>query len=166
MTNKNPFRAAQSRKWTKSVLLVPLLVAAFLHGGMEAIAHSKAHGIVKERMDLMATFGDAMKPLAAMFKKQQPFDPDLVARNAAAIGARTATIGRLFPHGSMDKPSKALASIWQDWSTFEQLAAQLGAASIQLAQAAQQADFKDARRKFVQVAKTCTACHTKFRVPK
>lgn len=166
MTNGNPSKATQRREWSKITLFVSLLVAASLHGGVEAIAHSKAEGVVKERMELMVTFGDAMKPLSAMFKKQQPYDPDLVARNAAAIGARTAVIGTLFPHGSMDEPSKALASIWEDWSTFEQLAAQLGAASAQLARAAKQADFKEARRQFARVAKACTACHTKFRVPK
>lgn len=166
MIDRNLFRVARSSKRSLSVLVVPLLLAAFLYGGMEAAAHSKASGIVKERMDLMVTFGDAMKPMAAMFKKQQPYDPDLVAQNAASIGARTAIIGRLFPHGSLDKPSKALASIWEDWSTFEQLATQLGAQSAQLAQAAQRASFKQARREFARVAKTCTACHTKFRVPK
>lgn len=166
MTNKSSFRTARLWNWSKFLLFVPLLLAALLNVGIEADAHSKAHGIVKERMDLMISFGDAIKPLAAMFKKQQPYDPNLVARNAAAIGARTAVIGRLFPHGSMDKPSKALASIWEDWSTFEQLAAELGAASALLAQAAQQADFKEARREFVRVAKICTSCHTKFRVPK
>jgi len=166
MTNKSSFRVARLPKRPKFLLVVPLLLLALLHGGLEAAAHSKALGIVKQRMDLMTTLGDAMKPLAAMFKKQQPYDADLVAKNAAVIGARTALIGGLFPHGSLDKPSKALASIWEDWPAFEQLAAELGAASAQLAQAAQQDGYKDVRRKFVRVAKACTACHTKFRVPK
>lgn len=165
MAIESSFRGARSRKWSRVVILVPWLIVAFLDGGMEAVAHSKAQGIVKERMDLMVRFGDAMKPLAAMFKKQRPYDPDLVARNAAVIGARTAVITGLFPHGSMDEPTKALASIWEDWPAFEQLATQLGAASAQLAQAAKKADFKEARREFARVAKTCTACHTKFRVP-
>ena len=159
------FRDARSWKGAKSLLLVPLLMFAFLDGDLEAVAHSKARGVVKERMDLMVTLGDAMKPLAAMFKKQQPYDPELVAKNAAAMGARTAVIAGLFPHGSMDKPTKALPSIWEDWPAFEQLATQLGAATAQLAQAAKDADFKAARRKFARVAKTCTACHSKFRVP-
>jgi len=160
------FRGTRPRKWSTLVLVVPLLFAAFPEGGMDAVAHSKAQGVVKERMDLMVKFGDAMKPLAAMFKKQQPYDPNLVARNAAVIGARTAVIAGLFPHGSMDEPTKALASIWKDWPAFEQLATQLGAASAQLAQAAKQANFKEARREFARVAKICTACHTKYRVPK
>lgn len=165
MKTENPNSTSPARSPLKAMCLVTALIIAALWGDFDAGAHSGARGIVKERMELMDTIGDSMKILSAMFKRQAPYDPSLVARHSAAIGARARSIASLFPHGSVDHPSRALPSIWEDWAEFDQLARQLGAESAKLARMAKDTDMKGTRRQFVRLAKSCTACHKSFRKP-
>ena len=117
-------------------LTVALLAFGFaLPGGL--LAHTGATGIVKERMELMKSVGAAMKTLAKMFKGEEPYDADAVRKAATQIqGHGGETMTKLFPEGSLDKPTEALPTIWEDWERFELLAAQLVDYSGALAKAA------------------------------
>lgn len=159
---------AQISKVTGALRLAILLPALVLLANQvpphRAAAHSGATGVVKERMALMSSLGEAMKAMAAMFKKQIPYDSAALARHAATISQGTDAMTGLFPHGSIDKPSKALPAIWDDWPAFEQLTRELNSASARLAEIAPDAGPRQARRQFAQVAHTCSACHERFRI--
>lgn len=165
MNKKIPSSPGSARRPAKALCLVVSVIGAVVWGGFDAGAHSGARGIVKERMTLMDTIGDSMKILAAMYKRQAPYDPALVARHSASISARARSISGLFPQGSSDHPSRALPAIWQDWPEFDQLARQLGTDSAELARMAESSDLKATRRQFARVARSCTGCHKKFRKP-
>ena len=97
---------------------------SFIH--FETAAHSEATGVVKERMELMKTIGDATKSLADMMKGSVPYDADQVRDLAKIIedhGGETLT-GK-FPKDSLDHPSEAVPDIWTEWDTFSRLADQM-----------------------------------------
>lgn len=88
-------------------------------------------------MDLMKGIGDAMKTLTRMFRGETAYDAERVREAANAINERAGEhITKLFPDGSLQKPTEALPTVWQDWPTFEQYAADLAAYSAVLAEAA------------------------------
>lgn len=116
---------------------VCLLLAAIGVAGV-SWSHGGATGIVKERMDLMGSIGDSMKELVSIFKGEVPYDAATVERAASAIRdhASGASIERLFPEGSLDKPTEALPAIWEHWEEFTGLAEQVEVYSDALAKAA------------------------------
>ncbi len=132
-----------------------------------AYAHGGAHGVMKERMDLMKGMGDAMKAMGAMFKQQAPYQADVVAENAALLAEHAPKIPDLTPDGSNEKPSEALPIIWEDWDTFVEQTNQLEVESSKLAEiAGNGGDERQAKMQFAKVSKTCGTCHERFRKPK
>ncbi len=148
-----------------------------------ALAHTAATGIVKERMDGMIVLRKSMKTVLA---ETQSTTPNIQAIKTAAQAmqahAGEAMTG-LFPDGSLDHPSEAKATIWQDWERFSYLANQLDLHAQGLALAASNpitgkpAEQRDNRvlmdfatmgpdEVFTLIGKTCTACHEQFRVKK
>lgn len=127
-------------------------------------AHQGAHGVILARMTLMEDFGTSMRVMSAMFKAETPYDPDVLARQSATLSSLSKRIPGLFPSGSIQKPSEATPAIWQNWKEFQQMTRDLIVQSNLLAEQANTLSAKDARRQFARIAKTCTACHTKFRL--
>ena len=128
-------------------------------------AHEGATGIVKERMMAMGEVGKSMKGISAMLKDEVPYDGAEVARLSGVIHARSGDhLTKLFPAGSLDAPTEALPSIWEQWDRFDALARRLTDAAKNLEAAA--ADRSGARQAFAGLAKTCRACHTDFRKKK
>ena len=88
-----------------------------------AFAHGGATGIVKERMDLMASVGKSMKTITEMFQGEKPYDAAIVRQAASFIGNHGGEqMTRLFPEGSIQGPSESLPAIWQNWQRFSELA--------------------------------------------
>lgn len=145
-----------------------MAVTALTVGGlvfqMGAGAHQGANGVILQRMILMEDVGTAMQVMAAMFKADTPYDPEVLARQSATLSSLSKRIPDLFPSGSIQKPSEATAAIWQDWPEFEQLTRDLIAASDVLAEQAGTLSTRDAQLQFARIAKTCAACHKKFRI--
>jgi cytochrome c556 len=103
----------------------------------ETSAHSGATGVVKERMELMGSIGDATKALSEMMKGSVEYDAAKVKSLAKTIeghGGETMTV--LFPKDSLDHPSEALPAIWTDWERFAEIADQLSAYAGALGKAA------------------------------
>ncbi len=148
--------------------LMTMIVAAMTTGvvsGVDAAAHEKATGVVKERMELMESIGKSMKGLGAMAKGESTYDAAEVKTLATSIQSKTSQIPGLFPENSLQPASEALPTIWKDWPKFETLSKQLGETSGAVAAAA------DGGRgamvpAFANLAKTCNACHTDFRKKK
>ncbi len=163
-----------------------LILACLMLAGPIAASHDGATGVVKERMVLMSNLAESMKALAGMLKGKTPYDAARVKQHARQLADHgSSALTKLFPEGSLDKPSAARPQIWQDWEKFKSLAAQL----TQAAQALEQAAGAPAgpnlggpskhgmakhgagapgpvRAAFRNVGRTCAACHKDFRVKK
>jgi len=149
-------------------VLMPMIVAAVATGGISGVnatAHEQATGVVKERMELMKANGKAMKALSAMVKGESPYNAAEVKMLATSIQSNSSQVPKLFPEGSLQPPTEALPTIWQDWPKFESLTRQLGETSGAVADAAD-GGLGTVVPAFVGLAKTCNACHTDFRKKK
>ncbi len=90
------------------------------------LAHGGATGVVKERMTMMDTLGESLKSLTAMMRGKTPYDENKVRDLARVMRDHGGNnMVKLFPKGSLDKPTEALPAIWEDWDRFETLANQL-----------------------------------------
>lgn len=154
------FRSRARRILATSALAVVASLAVQIGAG----AHQGAQGVILERMTLMEDFGTSMQVMSDMFKARTPYDPETLARQSATLSSLSKRIPRLFPSGTNRKPSEATPAIWRDWQEFEQLTRELTVQSNVLAEQAGTLSAKDARRQFARIAKTCTACHKKFRL--
>lgn len=92
-------------------------------------------GVVKERMDSMLVMADALERLTDLIELADPDAAEL--RDAAAVIERNAgsALTSMFPEGSLDPPSQADPTIWNEWPEFaaisnelERLAGSLGEA--------------------------------------
>jgi cytochrome c556 len=148
-----------------------------------ALAHDKATGIVKERMDGMGVLSTAMKSILAQTQSKTP-DPEALKEAARAIQDHAGeAMTKRFPEGSLDYPSEAKEAIWQDWTRFQHLAQQLDllAKGLEFAAAnpltGKRAELQDNRmlmdigamgpdEVFTLLGKNCVACHKEFRAKK
>lgn len=118
-----------------SLAAVVIAMAGLTH--IEASGHTGATGVVKERMELMKSIGDATKSLAEIMKGSVPYDAAKVKQLAATIeghGGKAMTV--MFPENTLDHPSEAVPAIWSDWERFSELADQLAVYAGALAKAA------------------------------
>lgn len=153
-------------------------------------AHQGATGVVLERMESMTELSNAVRTLAQMFDGKIARDHGVVRNAALVIEANSGeNITHLFPLGSSGHPSEALEIVWSEWEEFSRLASRLQRAakilemtaayeftesevdviglrrilgSKQPLDAAVVNSFS-ARSVFVEINKTCKACHDKFR---
>lgn len=103
-----------------------------------ALAHGGATGIVKERMDLMASVGKSMKVVTEMFQGAKEYKASAIRDAAKSIGAHGGDqMTRLFPEGSIEGPSESLPAIWQNWERFSELSEDLTKYATALAAAAE-----------------------------
>lgn len=130
-------------------------------------AHKGARGIVKQRMDSMQDVRKSTKTLADMARGKRAFDRAAATRAATRIATEADRISALFPKGSLEAPSEASPAIWKDWSGFEKLASDMGAAAKALGERARTAiDSKAIAAATRDLTRTCAACHKRFRLSK
>ncbi|WP_417784461.1 c-type cytochrome [Terasakiella pusilla] len=141
-----------------AVIVISATTAVFAHGG--------AMGVVKERMDLMSAIGKNMKSVASMVKGDAKFDPTAIEASAKSMAEHSTKINDLFPKGSLEKPTEALPSIWEDWGRFAQLSKDLETETNKLAEIATSGDKRAIIMQFAQTGKVCSTCHTNFRIKK
>ncbi len=116
--------------------VVCFAVASSLTGTV-AFGHGGATGIVKERMDGMGVMGKAVKLIAPMMQGEVAYDADAIRDAAEEIGRHAGdALTKLFPEGSLQKPTEAKPEIWENWDQFVALAEQLQVFSEGLALAA------------------------------
>ena len=141
-----------------AIIAVSATTAVFAHGG--------AMGVVKERMDLMSAIGKNMKSVASMVKGDAKFDPTAIEASAKSMAEHSTKINDLFPKGSLEKPTEALPSIWEDWGRFAQLSKDLETEANKLAEVAISGDKRAIMMQFAQTGKVRSTCHTNFRIKK
>ena len=104
-------------KSAKPVLAVAPVVTMVL--GVVGVASSSAD-VIKERQQTMDSTRDGLMTLAAIAKKEAPFDASVVHKSTVSIEDRLREAGRLFPEGSGqgDAETWAKPEIWSDYADF------------------------------------------------
>ena len=116
-----------------------------------------------DRHMAMEAVGDAMKPLAAIAKKQAPFDAAVVKTNATTIADNLKKASTLFPAGSGGGDSLAKPEIWSDPAGFEKRMKDAHAAAVALQAVSDEAAYGPA---LGALGGNCKSCHDKYRLPK
>ena len=141
---------------------VPLaLGAALLVSGGAVLGHEGATGIVKQRMDDMKLIGRATKRIDERLRSKRSFTE--AAPDAEAIRAAAVRMPSLFPAGSRDGHTEALAAVWDRWPEFVASSQALVSASEKLALAARSGDGQEVSAQLRLVTRTCSECHATFR---
>lgn len=139
--------------------LVGLAVSA-----LPAAAQS-VEAAAKERHELMESFGDWSKTLAAA-AKGAPLDA-AVAKAADDVAAGMKKLPNLVPAGSgSDKlKNRAKPEIWTDMAKFVGYSNEGAAGFTALSAAAKAGDAAAYQAAFTKASATCAACHKDFRGP-
>jgi len=146
----------QKHIWLAVALTVAVPLASFAHEG--------ATGVVKDRMDLMTAMGKELKSVGQKVASNRNLAS--ISDSATKIKAMSENITKLFPPGSLDKPTDAKPAIWEQWDRFEGHVSDLQKSLDALAAIAPSGDPKQVSAKFKAVDRSCSACHDDFRQKK
>ena len=115
--------------------------------------------IVVKRMKLMYSMADNTKVLGQMIRKQIPFDAELAMEALTAIGDLSQATPAAFEINISDPKTGAKQIIWDEFKDFSELANQLAdsAATSSIS------TYDDLRPVLMQTARSCKACHSKYR---
>lgn len=142
----------------------------------QAIAHTGASGIVKERMDAMSVLGEHAKTVGDMLKGKTTFDGEAVEMAASAFIEHGEKIPAHFPDTEASRngsKTEALPEIWTEWDDFVTLATRftedsraLAAIATKLNASEQSNEEKSrvVRSAFFRAVKNCSGCHERFRL--
>ena len=146
-------------------LVAVLVMAALL--GIVSIAVSATGGdtAIKDRQHAMDEIGDSMKALAAIVKKETPFDAAVVEKNAGAIAERLEKVKSLFPEGDDggEIETWAKSEVWSDAEGFAKALDEAHGAAVALKGVADEAALGPALGK---LGNGCKTCHEKYRRPR
>jgi cytochrome c556 len=136
-----------------------LVVAGLVLGASLAVVAADAF---HDRHMAMEQINDAMKPLAAIAKKQTPFDAAVVKTNATTIADNLKKAHGLFPAGSGGGESRAKPEIWTDAEGFDTQMKEAHAAAVALQSVKDEAAFAPA---LGALGSKCKSCHDMYRLP-
>lgn len=146
----------KSALFASIILPVGLLVSA-------CSSTSESAG-VKERQDMMANWGDAMKVMGSMMKEPDTFDAAKFQEEAAFLANDAANPWAHFA----DENSKggATDAVWTDAAGFKAEADKYQQATAELNTVAQNANSAaDVEAAFKEVGASCKSCHTTYKQP-
>ena len=176
--------------------LLAAVAGGVLVSAPDANAHKGAKGIVKQRMDMMKSIGASMKSIKKMLQGEVAYDAAKVREAAGVIKKHAGEpMVKLFPKGSMQKPTEATAQIWEDWDGFKAISMRLRDYAGALEQSADRnsgmaeasgmaatlmsSDIAEGgwpsaselaqmppQATFMAITKTCKSCHQSFRKKK
>ena len=124
-------------------------------------------GPIRDRQALMESMAEEAEDITEAFNiGSEGFDVAMIARSAQQIALNAHQIPALFSADSTAPQSRALPTIWQRWSTFQQIAKALEQSASSLSQAALAGDDENLDEKSIKVFRHCKTCHDQFRRPK
>ena len=120
---------------------------------------------IKERQKEMEGVRDALMALAAIAKKEQPFDAEVVQANAAKLAGHLEKTEKLFPEGSGEGEAQTWAKpeIWTDRAQFDKLMSSTHQAAVDLQSVTEAEALGPALGK---LGFGCKTCHDLYRLPK
>ena len=145
---------------TKKLIIVAILILTSVTFG-NAIAHSGATGIVKERMDYFKASQINLKKIRVHISNE---NYESIIPLANSIASWSARMSDYFPAGSDTKPSEASPKIWSDFAGFTAAAKLNWEATISLAKAAEMGDRDAVINAFKDTAASCKSCHKTYRL--
>lgn len=86
-----------------------------------------------------------------------------LAFTAQALAGWAKALPGMFPEGSVNKKSNALPSVWSDQEGFNALAKLYAESADRLSETAKTGDKEAFKTQLMEVRKTCSACHDKYR---
>lgn len=143
--------------------LILVFAAAYPFATTPLKAHEGATGIVKERMDLMVSLGQAMKALKGQIQQDAGDNGSALIDAAVRISEHSKRMQELFPAGSLQPPSVARPEIWSNRERLNALADYLGKEAQILAGMAGKGDRSGLMPQFRRMGAACSACHKSFR---
>ena len=144
----------------KKLIIVAILILTSVTYG-DAIAHSGATGIVKERMDHFKASQSNLKKIRAHISNE---NYEAIIPLANSIASWSARMLDYFPAGSDIKPSEASPKIWSDFKGFTAAAQLNWKATVSLSKAAKIGDRDSVITAFKETAKSCKSCHKTYRL--
>ena len=147
----------------KTFLAAGLAVALGGVAGM-AFAQMKPDMMVKQRQAAMTLIGKYWGPIAGMASgKVQPYNADVVARNATYLENLAQMPWDGFHESTKDEKTRALPETFSQKAKFDELAQRLQAETAKLGELARKKDEAGVKQQYAAVGKVCGACHDGFR---
>ncbi len=139
-------------------------VAVALVATISFAAMTSTEAIKQRQKEMEGVYG-AMKTFAAIAKKEQPFDAEVVQAAGATMAAHLATAAELFPEGSLegDVQTWAKPEIWTDREHFDELFERTRQAAVDMQSVMDAEAFPPALGK---LGSGCKGCHEMYRLPK
>ena len=124
-----------------------------------------ATDVIKQRQEAMEGVYKAMGTFAAIAKKEQPFDAEVVQSSAAKMAEHLAQSSQLFPEGSDKGETQTWAKpeIWSNRGHFDELMESTRQAAIDMQSVTEVEAFMPALGK---IGSGCKSCHEMYRLPK
>ena len=141
-------------------------VLAALLGGMVSVAATQVFAqadVIEKRVKLMKSNSADNKAIKAAVESK---DYATVEAKAKDIMGHADQIVSLFPKGSTEGETRAMAAIWEKPEEFAKDAKSLSAAASALAAAAKAKDDDAIEKNAKAVNSACGSCHKAFRAPK
>jgi cytochrome c556 len=149
------------RKWKMVPICVVVLVAM---SGASLAGFANPEEAIRYRKAVMTIIGNHFGNLAAVVKGRKPYDKKDVEQNAGVIRTMSDLSWQAVMEPGSEKGDTTLkASAMQEKEKFMAIARQFEKASQKLADAAENGDLKAVKAQFGEVAKSCKACHSKYR---
>jgi cytochrome c556 len=146
------------------VKTIAILVIFGILVGVAYAQFAKPEDAIKYRQSVMFIIAQHFGRLGAMVKGKQPFDQKTFASNAAVIENLAGLPWEAFLVPGSDRGKTTMnAKVLKDPAGFKKLAQQFQMEVGKLATAARGNDFNATKSQFGAVAKSCKACHSKFR---
>ncbi len=121
--------------------------------------------LVHYRRHALGALGFQFSQLGAMVKGDKPFDPKEIQVRAAHVAYLAKLPWEGFtPETKGIKPTDTKAALWSHMDDFKEKARALEQAADTLAETAKNGDKQQFAAQFLKTAKTCEACHDRYRV--
>lgn len=152
-----------SSRLSSRYILLPAaaLLAAMAIGAWAATPKDLVH----YRQHALGAMGFHFSELGAVVKGKKPFDPKEVQQRAAHVAYLAKLPWEGFtPETKGLKPTDAKDALWGHLDDFKQKAQAFEQAADALAEVARNGDKQQFTTQFLKTAKTCEACHDRYRV--
>ena len=137
------------------------LCLVWIYQPIQAVAHKGATGVVKQRMDYFKESQKRLKSISKAIKAKDYWD---IEKNSAWLTQWGKEMTSLFPEDSLSPPTEASPLIWENFDDFSARAADFMQASRALTLHAEEEDYAAITAAFREVAQSCKACHSQYRV--
>lgn len=147
------------------ILAVATLAAGLLvAGAVQAQGASKAEQTLKYRKSLYHVLGYNFGPMGAMTKGTLPWDQAEFARRAERVAMIAPLLSEGFSPDTKGLPNSELKpEMWANRADFDAKMKDLVDRSATLATVAKSGDAAKTKAAFLEAAKTCGACHDKYK---